>query len=206
MQEPPLERPADQSELPDFARSGVALAAWRFAAEAHAGQRRRGDGSPYIGHPVAVARLVAEHGGDEEMVAAAFLHDVLEDTEVTSPRIHGDFGEDVGALVDALSDDRRLTDYEQRKTALRDQVERAGERAALIYVADKLANCSDLRSLYAREGEAVGPRFKAPIDLRISIWRDDATMVEGVLDGVPLLESLIAALDALDDERARASA
>jgi (p)ppGpp synthase/HD superfamily hydrolase len=204
VKEPPVERPADQSEPPGFARPGLALEAWRFAAVAHGGQRRRGSGSPYIEHPVAVAQLVADHGGDEAMVAAAFLHDVLEDTDVASERIHAEFGEDTGVLVDALTDDRRLSDYEQRKAALRDQVERAGERAALVYAADKLANCRDLRSVYAREGEAAGPRFKAPIDVRVTIWRGDATMVERVLGPVALLEALNAALDGLEDDRARA--
>ena len=93
VQEPPVERPADQSEPPGFALPGLAVEAWRFAAVAHGGQRRRGSGSPYIEHPVAVARLVVEHGGDEAMVAAAFLHDVLEDTDVASERIHGEFGD-----------------------------------------------------------------------------------------------------------------
>jgi len=206
MQDPHPEPPADQSGPPGFARSGLTMDAWGFAAEAHDGQLRRGSGAPYIEHPVAVARLVAEHGGDEAMVAAAFLHDVLEDTEVGSERIHDEFGEDVGALVDALSDDRRLDDYARRKAALREQVERAGRRAALVYVADKLANCSDLRSAYALEGEAVWPRFKAPIDVRISIWRDDAAMVRAVLGRVPLVEALVEALDGLEDDRAGATA
>jgi hypothetical protein len=58
--------------------------------------------------------------------------------------------------------------------------------------------------VYAREGEAVGSRFKAPIDVRIAIWRDDAAMVRRVLGQVPLLEALIAALDGLEEDRARA--
>ena len=65
-----------------------------------------------------------------------------------------------------------IDDYEARKQALRDQVREAGERAALIYAADKLANSSDLRGAYAEIGENVVVRLKISLDGRIRIWRD----------------------------------
>ncbi|MTJ93609.1 MAG: HD domain-containing protein, partial [Desulfovibrio sp.] len=68
-----------------------------FAAEAHAavGQVRKYTGEPYVEHPRAVARLVADAGGDDAMVAAAWLHDVVEDTRVSLDEIRGQFGDAV---------------------------------------------------------------------------------------------------------------
>lgn len=75
-----------------------------FATAAHEGQERKYDGSPYIVHPTAVAKMVASMTDDEEMVAAAYLHDVVEDTPVTGEEIHKLFGDRVAELVYDLTD------------------------------------------------------------------------------------------------------
>ena len=76
--------------------------AFRFSYEAHSGQRRV-SGEPYIVHAIAVARILADlHLGDVA-VAAGFLHDVVEDTEITIQQIRTDFGEHVGNLVDGVT-------------------------------------------------------------------------------------------------------
>ncbi len=191
---------------PEFVEGELEARAWRFAAGAHEGQRRKGDGSPYINHPVAVAELTERQGGDSEQVAAAFLHDVLEDTDTPAERIHERFGAEVGRLVEALSDDRSIGDYERRKAGLRSQVEAAGERAILIYGADKLANAGDLRRIYRSEGEAVEDRFNAPLELRIRLWREDLEMAVGRIGRTSLLAELEAELDALERDRAAKAA
>ncbi len=140
------------------------------------------------------------------MIAAALLHDVLEDSSTEPEQIESAFGADVAGLVDALSDDRSITDYEARKRALREQVRAAGERAALIYAADKLANCTALRSAYAEVGEGVAERIGIPLALRIAIWRDDCEMCRGLLGSTDLVEALAAELDELDDDRRRSPA
>lgn len=73
-----------------------------FATQAHEEQRRR-SGEPYIVHPLLVACIVAHFGGDEVMVSAALLHDVVEDTEWTLADITRDYGEDIASLVDGLT-------------------------------------------------------------------------------------------------------
>lgn len=73
-----------------------------FAMQAHEGQTRK-SGEPYITHPILVATITAYYGGDETMVIAALLHDVVEDTPVTLEEIYGAFGEGVGWLVDGLT-------------------------------------------------------------------------------------------------------
>lgn len=187
---------------PEFLESEVEARAWRFALTAHQGQLRKGDGSPYITHPTAVAELTRSHGGDHEQVAAAFLHDVLEDTDTPAVAIVGEFGADVGSLVSSLSDDRSIDDYPRRKAALREQVEAAGPRAILIYACDKLANARDLRRVYAEHGEAAEERYSAPLDLRIRLWREDLEMAYGRLGRTPLLADLAAELDGLERDRA----
>ncbi len=125
------------------------------ASEAHAGQIRNGSGGrPYIEHPIAVAELLAEHGFPDEVLAAALLHDVVEESETEVDEIRARFGEPVGDLVEALTDAEEIQPYERRKDVHRARVEEAGPDALAIYAADKLANIRALRRVYASEGEA----------------------------------------------------
>jgi (p)ppGpp synthase/HD superfamily hydrolase len=172
-------------------RSESVRRALTVAHRAHEGQLRKGDGSPFIGHPIRVAALLEADGFDDPVVAAALLHDVVEE-----------FTAEVGELVDALTEDERIEDYVERKDAHRDQVAAAGERAAAIYVADKLANLRDMRALYAEVGERAAERFTAPsLDVRVEAWRRDCEMASAVAPDLPLVESLRAELDAFEAER-----
>jgi (p)ppGpp synthase/HD superfamily hydrolase len=193
-----------RSTEPEFlADSGRAREAYEFAAEAHAGQERKGDGSPYIAHPTEVARLLdAEGVADDDLLAATFLHDVVEDTEHTIDEIHERFGAEVARIVAAMTEDKSVEPYERRKDHHRDQVEAAGERPATIYGADKLANLRDLRALYAAEGEAAAAKFNAPLDVRVRLWRRDAEMVGRLAPDLEILAALRSELDAFDAERA----
>ncbi|WP_019591744.1 bifunctional GTP diphosphokinase/guanosine-3',5'-bis pyrophosphate 3'-pyrophosphohydrolase [Thioalkalivibrio sp. ALE20] len=76
--------------------------AYLFGAEAHDGQTRK-TGEPYIYHPLAVARTMAEMRMDHRAICAAILHDVMEDTPTSKDRIHAEFGEEVAELVDGVS-------------------------------------------------------------------------------------------------------
>ena len=107
-----IEAVADRSEL--------VRGALEAAREAHAGQIRNGSGGmPYIEHPVAVADLLAEHGFGDEVLAAALLHDVVEESDAGVGEIRARFGEPVGGLVDALTDEEKIQPYERRKDAHR---------------------------------------------------------------------------------------
>ena len=174
-----------------------------FASAAHEGQARKGDDAPYIAHPVEVARLLVDESvADEELLAATFLHDVVEDTDHTLEEIRERFGSDVGELVEVMTEDKTVEPYERRKEHHRDQVEAGGERPVQIYAADKLANLRDLRSLYAVEGEAAAAKFNAPLDVRVRLWRGDVEMVERVAPGLGILAALRSELDAFEAERA----
>jgi (p)ppGpp synthase/HD superfamily hydrolase len=126
-------------EPPDFAtRSELLGRAYRFAYDAHEGERSRGTTS--IDHPTSVARLLIRQGASDQLVAAALLHDVLEDTTVTPAELDEAFGAEITQLVTGLTEDPAIEDYAQRKAHLRRQVADAGEQAAMIFLADKLAS------------------------------------------------------------------
>lgn len=178
-----------------------ALDAWRFANEHHGGQLRSTVQRPFIQHPERVAVLVAEAGGSREMVVAALLHDVLENTPVEGEEIDERFGAEVGALVRALSDDEAIGDYVERKRALCRQVREAGERAATIYAVDKLANVIDLREALAGAGIPAEARLKVPFATRVTLWREDLAMCSELLDGAEVTDRLAQELDALERDR-----
>jgi guanosine-3',5'-bis(diphosphate) 3'-pyrophosphohydrolase len=187
---------------PDFLRgSGMLERAYALATAAHLGQTRKDGVSPYLAHPLAVASRLSQAGAEEATVAAALLHDVVEDSELTLGDMVERFGLQVAELVAALTDDRSIDSYEERKQRHREQVAEAGPAAAAIYAADKLVNVGELRDLYAEVGEAAAERLKAPIDVRLELWRGDLRMLEGLVPELSIVAELRAELDALDAER-----
>lgn len=194
----------DDAEPPFVSeRCGLARQALDLACRAHAGQERKGDGSPFIGHPMRVASLLEAEGFDQPVIAAALLHDVVEGSQLEVGDIVERFGAEVGELVGALTEDERIADYVERKHAHRDQVAAAGDRAASIYVADKLANLRDMRALYAEVGESAAERFTAPtLDVRVDAWRRDLEMATRVAPDLTLLERLRNELDGFEADRA----
>jgi (p)ppGpp synthase/HD superfamily hydrolase len=180
--------------------------ALEMAERAHAGQTRSGSGGmAYIHHPVAVAELLAEHGYGEEAVAAALLHDVVEDSETSVDEIAARFGQPVAELVEVLTDDESVEPYERRKDEHRRRVEEAGGDALAIYAADKLSNVRVLRRAYASEGEPAGEEFKAPLDVKEAIWRADLEMLRRRAPDLPFVEDLARELERLRAARATPS-
>ena len=122
------------------------LNATDFAASRHRHQRRKDEReSPYINHPIKVAQLLSEVGGIDEpsVIAAALLHDTVEDTDTTAEEIAALFGERVRDLVMEMSDDTQLPSSERKRL----QIERApllSDGAVLIKLADKTANIRDI--------------------------------------------------------------
>ena len=135
------------SEIPSFAAGSPLLrGAYRFAASAHHGPAREGDTE--IDHPTRVACLLQECGFQEEVVAAGFLHDVIEDTAIEPDQIEAEFGSEIAALVREMTEDESIEPYEARKAEHRARVVE-DRRVAAIYAADKLANTRALNE----EGE-----------------------------------------------------
>ena len=95
--------------LPNSHRD-VIVAAYEFGANAHDGQKRL-SGEPYISHPVAVASILADLHLDSQSIAAAILHDVLEDTTIDILKIEEKFGSEIATLVDGVSKLDQLNFY-----------------------------------------------------------------------------------------------
>jgi (p)ppGpp synthase/HD superfamily hydrolase len=195
--------PTPSAAPPLAHRSELLHAAWSFAEEAHRGQRRKGGNAPYIEHPSEVARLVDEYGaGDDAILAAAFLHDVVEDSDATLGEVRERFGDDVGGHVEAITEDQALEPYVARKEHHRDQVEAAGPQATAIYVADKLVNLRDLRKLYDEVGERASENFNSSIATRIELWWGDVEMGQRVVPNFRPVSLLRDELTAFERTRA----
>jgi (p)ppGpp synthase/HD superfamily hydrolase len=174
-----------------LARSALVADALEQAREAHQGQVRNGSGGmPYIEHPKAVATLLAEHGFDDDVLAAALLHDVVEDSETTVADIERRFGEPVAGLVAALSDDESIDDYRRRKDEHRERIRNVDGDAFAIYGADKLTNVRTLRRAYGEEGEQVREEFKVPLELKLDVWDQDRALLVAAAPELPFLGEL----------------
>jgi len=195
MPSPTIEAAAAESEL--------IAKALELAERAHAGQTRNGSGGmAYIHHPVAVAELLAEHGFDEATVAAALLHDVVEDSEASIDEIAAGFGPRVASLVAALTEDESIEPFERRKDAHRHHVEEIDGDAPAIYAADKLSNIRVLRRALASEGESAGEEFEAPLEVKERVWADDLEMLRRRAPNLPFVDDLAAELAKLRETRA----
>lgn len=187
-------------------RSPLVRAAFEKASVAHAGQVRNGSGGlPYIEHPTAVAARLERHGYDEEVVAAALLHDVVEDSETTVDELRREFGARVAELVAALSDDESIDDYRRRKDEHRARVCHFDGDAFAIYGSDKLTNSSTLHLSLEREGDVVRDEFKVPLELKLEVWEEDAAMLRAEAPELPFLDELDEALSLLRADLAAAS-
>jgi guanosine-3',5'-bis(diphosphate) 3'-pyrophosphohydrolase len=180
-------------------RSPLVRSALEQARADHAGQVRNGSGGmPYIEHPMRVAAILDEYGyGDEKVLAAALLHDVVEDSETTLNELREKFGGEVGGLVGAMTDDEEIDDYRERKAEHRERMAAAPLEAMAIYGADKLTNSITLRAAYAEEGDAVRDEFKVPLELKLEIWEKDLELLREKAPELPFLDELAGELSRL---------
>jgi len=182
----PAERIEAAAERSPLVRSALAQ-----ARSSHAGQIRNGSGGmPYVEHPMRVAALLDEHGYRDEVLAAALLHDVVEDSEATLEELREQFGDEVGGLIGALTDDEAIDSYRQRKAEHRERVAAASGDALAIYGADKLTNVTTLRDAHAAEGDAVRDEFKVPVELKLEIWEEDLGLLREKAPELPFLDRL----------------
>ena len=162
----------------------VTQAAIEFARERHAGQQRRADDAPFVLHPIEAASILERSGYPDHVVAAAVLHDVLEDTEAERSELEQLFGPEVAELVATVSDDPSIADTEAQKDEVRERVRRAGGYAQAVYAADKISKVRELRLLMARGvgGDTVAVRQER--------YRKALGMLEDAIPGSRLVELL----------------
>ena len=135
-----------------------------FAVRAHAGTERRGKGFPYIVHPMEAVEIVATMTSDQELLAAAALHDTVEDTDVTIEQIRAEFGERVASFVAVESDEPHqsrdsVENWRARKQAAIDRIARASHDAKMVALGDKLSNMRAIARDYAVQGDALWNLF-----------------------------------------------
>ena len=170
---------------------GLALSALTLAREAHAGQRRKQSGDPFVDHPIAVVELLTGQGeGRDTVLAAAYLHDVVEKTGVDLDQVRERFGDEVFSLVSVLTEDHDLPSYEERKRALRAQVIEAGRPATTIYAADRVANLRDWTRLPAERRGAVAAALGTTLEERIQLWDEDLEQLSAADAGLPFLDQV----------------
>ena len=138
-----------------------------FAVRAHAGTERRGKGFPYIVHPMEAVEIVATMTPDQELLAAAALHDTVEDTDVTVDQIRAEFGDRIANLVAAESDAfvegvSEEDSWHARKQAAIDRLARAPHDAKIVALGDKLSNMRAIARDYAVKGDELWKIFHAP--------------------------------------------
>ena len=175
-------------------------AALRYAALAHQDQRRKGSDTPYITHPVQVATILERAGfTDETLLAAAMLHDVVEDCDITHDQLREEFGSDVADIVAALSE--RKTDdtghkrpWEDRKCEHLEHLTDASLAVRALTLADKLHNLETI-ALDLKSGTDVWSRFNAPKERLL--WYYGAVVDRCGSDAPELSELARACRDAL---------
>jgi guanosine-3',5'-bis(diphosphate) 3'-pyrophosphohydrolase len=128
---------------------GLLLKAVAFAAEKHKNQRRKdAEATPYINHPIALANVLKQEGGvdDVAVLAAAILHDTIEDTETTAEELRALFGEEITGIVLEVTDDKSIKDKAKRKQLQVEHAPHASHKAKLVKLADKICNLRDIAS------------------------------------------------------------
>lgn len=129
-----------------------------FAVEAHKGAVRKGTQTPYIVHPLEAAVIVGSMTEDQELVAAAILHDVLEDTDAREEDLRQRFGDRVADLVVEETDDKTLSWLERKKGKL-ERVARGSRDLKMVVLGDKLSNIRSIARDYLTLGEKLWDRF-----------------------------------------------
>lgn len=135
----------------------------KFAVNAHAGVERRGKGFPYIVHPMEAMAIVATMTSDQNMLAAAALHDTVEDTAITVEDIRREFGDEIAEYVKAetgpYAEAELSVPWRIRKQAAMDRLEQSSTKAKMVALGDKLSNMRAIAADWDIEGDALWDRF-----------------------------------------------
>lgn len=135
-----------------------------FATKAHEGVVRKGTDVPYIVHPLEALAIVATITSDQELMAAAVLHDVVEDAGINVDDIRREFGQRVADLVDAESDREvpglsHVESWQNRKQATIDRLAAAGRDTQIVALGDKLSNMRAMARHLHSVGDQLWQRF-----------------------------------------------
>jgi (p)ppGpp synthase/HD superfamily hydrolase len=145
-------------------KSEIMYKAKQFAEKYHKTQFRRFSHEPYVVHPISVAERLMRLTKDNELIIAAFLHDVLEDTEATYELVKTEFGETIANIVNELTSDKAQIKIMGKANYLADKINKMSVKARIIKFADREHNVKDL-SQDAKFGERYANETRDIIDL-----------------------------------------
>lgn len=162
-----------------------------FAVKAHSGTERRGKGFPYIVHPMEALEIVSTMTPDQELLAAAVLHDTVEDTYVTIDHIREEFGDRIASIVDAESDkgiEGRSEDdsWHSRKKGAIKRLAKASRDTKMVALGDKLSNMRAIARDYSMMGDELWKIF------HVTDKKDHEWHYRGLADSLRELEDTFA--------------
>jgi (p)ppGpp synthase/HD superfamily hydrolase len=163
-----------------------------FAQAKHSCQRRAADGAPFLLHPLEVASMLKRSRYPDHVIAAAVLHDVIEDTDAERSDLRARFGPEVSELVALVSDDPTIDDEEERKDDVRARVQHVGGHGLVVYAADKVSKVRELRMLIAAGLEPDAA------DIKLTRYRKSLAMLEEATPDSRLVELLRFEVEALE--------
>lgn len=168
-----------------------------FAIQAHRGQVRKSEkDKPMIMHPISVGELLESFGYDDNVVAAGYLHDVVEDTKYTIEDIKKEFGSDIASLVMGASEPDKSLSWEERKQHTIDEVRNLPFRNKLVVCADKINNLEDLSLKFQKSGTRDFSNFKRGEESQKWYYTNVyKSLVNNEDDNLPIFKRLKNALD-----------
>lgn len=188
--------------LPDDERAkpfAVIEQAIQFAAHAHKGATRKGSAVPYIAHPMETMMLVASMTTDNEVIAAAALHDVVEDTSYTLEDIREQFGERIAMFVAHESENKRegqpkSETWKIRKQEQLEKVVSAPREAKMIMLADKLSNMRASQRDFRKIGKDIWNKFNMTDEAEQSWYYHTVAKVLSELSDTPCYQEYVSIL------------
>ena len=169
--------------------------ALRLAAMAHYEQMRKGNGLPYIIHPIHVSVILLRHGFSTEAAIAGLLHDVVEDQDYELAEIAERFGPEVAEMVDALSEHKcdshgKKRPWKVRKGEALEQIRGASKEAVAVKAADALHNAESFVEDLRREGPQIWRHFNQGPESQLAYYRKIVQISQSRLGSHPLVKEL----------------
>ena len=171
-----------------FPREKTLAKVFEFAQHCHWGQKRK-DGLPYIVHPIAVAKMLRKAGYGDEVVAAGFLHDVLEDTGCELEDLEKRFGKKITKIVVEVTDKDKTVRWKKRKLNYLNNLKKASRAALAVACADKADNIESFLLAYEKEGERFRSLFGGKAKERIKNYENIFFLIQTRYPSCPLLEA-----------------
>ena len=174
-----------------------------FAINAHMGQVRKSEpDKPMIIHPISVGLILEEYGSDESVIAAGYLHDVVEDTKYTLKDIEKEFGSDIANLVNGASEPDKSLSWEERKKHTIENTKELPLSCKLVICADKINNLEDIMLKFQKSGKRDFSAFKRGEEQQKWYYTNVyKSLIYGEDENLPIFKRLKNVLDIVFNEK-----